>query len=64
MIQNEVLDSGSLFQLLSDMSYLIIDRLYLAPLWRGGRGCVISPPYNHHNQSHLTITGSFAVCFS
>ena len=38
--------------------------LYLAPLWRGGRGCVISPPYNHHNQSHLTITGSFAVCFS
>ena len=27
-------------------------------------GFIISPPYNHHNQSHLTITGSFAVCFS
>ena len=38
--------------------------MFLHSLLRGGRGCVISPPYNHHNQSHLTITGSFAVCFS
>ena len=31
-------------QILSSSNYPIIDRLYLAPLLRGGRGCVISSP--------------------
>ena len=34
------------------------------PSWEGEGGVSYSRLYNHHNQSHLTITGSFAVCFS
>ena len=33
-------------QILSSSNYPIIDRLYLAPLLRGGRGCVTVSLYN------------------
>ena len=36
----------AMFHFLAELNYPIIDRLYPAPLLRGGRGCVIVSPYN------------------
>ena len=39
----------AMFHFLAELNYPIIDRLYLSPLLRGGRGCVIVRPITSFN---------------